>query len=167
MKHIETKIEIYQSSTNNTEIRVQFEEETVWLTQKQLSEIFQTTPQNIAIHLKNIFEEGELDEKSTCKDFLHVQMEGKRTHSRRLLPLFYGAEQCLCIIPMELPLSATHRGRTGFGKAEHVAGRERFDYFFTNTLNLQTYTKRYDNPKRSNLNEHANGGTHGTGVSGL
>lgn len=80
---MDNKVEIYQSANNNTEIRVQFDEETVWLTQKQLSELFQTTPQNITIHLKNIFEEGELDEKSTCKDFLQVQFEGKRTVGRK------------------------------------------------------------------------------------
>jgi hypothetical protein len=80
---MENKVEIYQSANNSTEISVQFDEETVWLTQKQMSELFQTTPQNITIHLKNIFEEGELDEMSTCKDFLQVQMEGKRKISRK------------------------------------------------------------------------------------
>lgn len=77
------KVEIYQSANNSTEISVQFDEETVWLTQKQMSELFQTTPQNITIHLKNIFEEGELDEMSACKDLLQVQMEGKRTINRK------------------------------------------------------------------------------------
>jgi len=49
------KVEIYQSANNSTEISVQFDEETVWLTQKQMSELFQTTPQNITIHLKKHF----------------------------------------------------------------------------------------------------------------
>ena len=48
----------------------------------QISELFQTTPQNITIHLKNIYEEGELYETSTCKDFLQVQLEGKRNINR-------------------------------------------------------------------------------------
>ncbi len=49
-----------------------FQDETVWLTQKLMAELFQTTSQNITIHLKNIFEEGELEVKATCKDFLQV-----------------------------------------------------------------------------------------------
>ena len=92
---MENKIEIYQSANNNTEISVQFDKETVWLTQKQMSELFQTTPQNITIHLKNIFEEGELNEKSTCKDFLQVQMEGKRKISRK--QKFYNLDTILSI----------------------------------------------------------------------
>ncbi len=80
---MEKQIEIFKNTDNRTEINVQFEEETVWLTQKQMSELFQTTTQNITIHLKNIFDEAELDEISTCKDFLQVQLEGKRKVSRK------------------------------------------------------------------------------------
>ena len=50
-----------------------------------MAELFQTTPQNITIHLKNIFEEGELQEDATCKDFLQVQTEGSRKDEK---PLF-------------------------------------------------------------------------------
>ena len=89
------KVEIYQSANNSTEISVQFDEETVWLTQKQMSELFQTTPQNITLHLKNIFEVGELDEMSTCKDFLQVQMEGKRKISRK--QKFYNLDTIISI----------------------------------------------------------------------
>jgi len=60
-----------------------------------MSELFQTTPQNITIHLKNIFEEGELDEMSTCKDFLQVQMEGKRKISRK--QKFYNLDTIISI----------------------------------------------------------------------
>jgi len=52
-----------------------------------MAELFQTTPQNITIHLKNIFEEGELEEKATCKDFLQVQIEGKRKGKRQFYNL--------------------------------------------------------------------------------
>jgi len=48
-----------------------------------MAELFQTTPQNITLHLKNIFEEGELEEKATCKDFLIVQNEGGRQVQRK------------------------------------------------------------------------------------
>ncbi len=53
---MENKVEIFQSINNNIVINVQFDNETVWLTQKQMSELFQTIPQNITIHLKNIYE---------------------------------------------------------------------------------------------------------------
>jgi len=92
---MENKIEIFQSTDSQTEIKVQFDEETVWLTQKQMSDLFQTTPQNITIHLKNIFEEGELDETSTCKDFLQVQIEGKRKISRN--QKFYNLDAIISI----------------------------------------------------------------------
>ncbi len=77
-----SQIIIYQTETGQTKIDVRLENETVWLTQKQMAELFQTTPQNITIHLKNIFEEGELQEDATCKDFLHVQKEGNRIVER-------------------------------------------------------------------------------------
>jgi hypothetical protein len=80
---MDNKIEIYQSADNNTEIRVQFDDDTVWLTQKMMAELFQTTPQNITIHLKNIYDECELEEIATCKDFLQVQTEGNRRIGHR------------------------------------------------------------------------------------
>ena len=59
-------------------------EETVWLSQVQMAELFQTTKQNISLHIKNIFEEGELQEIATVKDYLTVQTEGKRDVQRNL-----------------------------------------------------------------------------------
>jgi hypothetical protein len=58
--------------------------ETVWLTQAQMAELFQTTPQNITLHLKAIYSEGELNEAATCKDYLQVRQEGNRRVSRAL-----------------------------------------------------------------------------------
>ena len=69
---------IYQTEDGRTRIQVRLEDETVWLTQADMAQLFQTTPQNITLHLKNIFQEGELDETATCKDFLQVQPEGGR-----------------------------------------------------------------------------------------
>ncbi|HOQ43195.1 MAG TPA: virulence RhuM family protein [Smithellaceae bacterium] len=69
---------IYQTEDGRTRIQVRLEHETVWLTQADMAQLFQTTPQNITLHLKNIFQEGELDERATCKDFLQVQAEGGR-----------------------------------------------------------------------------------------
>ena len=79
------QIEIYQAVDGSTQINVKFDKETVWLTQAQMAELFETSPQNITIHLKNIFQEEELSEKATCKDFLQVRKEGKRTVKRKQL----------------------------------------------------------------------------------
>ena len=68
-----SQILIYQSPTGAIKIDVRLEDETVWLTQKLMAELFQVKPQNITMHLKNIYKEGELDEKATCKDYLQVQ----------------------------------------------------------------------------------------------
>lgn len=67
---------IYQTPDGRIRVDVRLEDETVWLTQAGMAELFQVKPQNITIHLKNIYAEGELDEAATCKDFLQVQTEG-------------------------------------------------------------------------------------------
>lgn len=68
----------------NQPVQVRLEGETVWLTQRQMAEVFSTTPENVVMHLKNIFRDGELDEAATAKDFLAVQTEGKRQVQRYL-----------------------------------------------------------------------------------
>lgn len=77
-----SQIVIYQTEDGQTKLDVRLENETVWLTQKLMSELFQTTPQNITIHLANVYKESELDETATCKEFLQVQTEGTRTIRR-------------------------------------------------------------------------------------
>ncbi len=79
-----SQIVIYKSPSGETKIDVRFENETVWLTQNALAELFQTTKNNISIHVKNIFEEGELSQNATVKKFLTVQKEGGREVSREL-----------------------------------------------------------------------------------
>ena len=79
----ENQIEIFQANDGSTQIYVQFEHDTVWLTQVQIAELFETSPQNITMHLKSIFKEEELDESSVCKDFLQVRKEGTRTVKRK------------------------------------------------------------------------------------
>lgn len=78
-----TEILMYQTDDGETKIEVKIEDETVWLTQAQMAELFQTTPQNITLHIKNIYEEAELEELSTCKDYLQVRQEGNRTVKRK------------------------------------------------------------------------------------
>lgn len=81
---MENEIIIYQTQDGKTKIDVKIEDETVWLTQAQMTELFETTKQNVSLHIKNIFEEGELNEVSTVKDFLTVQNEGTRQVSRNV-----------------------------------------------------------------------------------
>ena len=73
---------LYQTEGGRTRIECRFEDETVWLTQKLMAELFQVTPQNITMHLKAIYAEGELAEEATCKEFLQVRTEGNRRVSR-------------------------------------------------------------------------------------
>jgi hypothetical protein len=75
---------LYQTQDGRTRIQCRFEDETIWLTQAGIAELFQTTPQNITMHLKAIYEEGELDLAATCKDYLQVRHEGGREVSRNL-----------------------------------------------------------------------------------
>src|SRR5690606_25491839 len=76
------RIEIYQAKDGQTQIEVTFEKDTVWLTQKMMASLFQTTIPNINIHIKNVYEEGELKEEATIKDSLIVRMEGQREVKR-------------------------------------------------------------------------------------
>ncbi|MBU0663398.1 MAG: virulence RhuM family protein [Proteobacteria bacterium] len=69
---------IYQAEDGQTKIEVQLQDETVWLTQKHMAELFQTSKQNIGQHLNNIFEEGELEESSVVKKFFTTAADGKR-----------------------------------------------------------------------------------------
>ena len=78
----ESKIIIYQAEDGQTQIDVRLENETVWLTQAQMAELFQKTPQNITMHIRNAYSEGELEKEATCKEYLQVQTEGKRTVER-------------------------------------------------------------------------------------
>ena len=78
------KIEIYQNDEGTPQLEVVLENDTVWLTQKQMSDVFGTTPENILMHLKNIYKDQELQEKATTKDFLVVREEGKRQVKRSL-----------------------------------------------------------------------------------
>lgn len=90
-----TNIILYQTPQGKIKVQVRFENDTFWLSQKAMAQLFDTTPQNITIHLKNIFEEGELSEKATCKDFLQVQQEGNRQVKRTLT--FYNLDAVIAV----------------------------------------------------------------------
>ena len=73
----ENEIILYQPDST-VKLEVRLENETVWLTQAQMTELFQTTRNNITLHIRNIFKEGELDENSVCKESLHTAAVGKK-----------------------------------------------------------------------------------------
>lgn len=75
---------LYEAPDGQVRVDVRLEQDTVWLTQRQMSEIFETTPENVLMHLKNVFGDGELEEAATAKDFLVVQTEGNRQVRRNL-----------------------------------------------------------------------------------
>ena len=76
------EIIIYQTADGETRLDVRMENDSVWLTQAQMAELFQTTPQNITMHTNNVFREGELEKDATCKKSLQVRQEGMRTIRR-------------------------------------------------------------------------------------
>ena len=74
---VESEILIYRTEDGHTKIDVKLEDETVWLTQAQLSELYQTSKSNISEHIKHIFEEGELDKQSVVRKFRTTAADGK------------------------------------------------------------------------------------------
>ena len=75
---------VFSDDQLSLEVRVSPKEDTVWLTQAQIAELFEKTPQNITMHIRNIYADEELDRISTCKDFLQVQKEGGRDIERNI-----------------------------------------------------------------------------------
>ncbi|SFH51988.1 RhuM family protein [Modicisalibacter xianhensis] len=82
MSQEQAQVLIYEDADKAVDVRLDEGQETVWLTQRQMAELFEVKPQNITMHLKNIYAEGELVEEGTCKNFLQVQLEGGREVKR-------------------------------------------------------------------------------------
>ncbi len=86
---------LYRTEDAHTRIDVRLQDGSVCLTQAQMVELFQSTPQNIALHLKAIYQEGELLPEATCKDYLQVRAEGGRSVQRSLK--FYSLDAILAV----------------------------------------------------------------------
>jgi hypothetical protein len=86
---------IYQTEDGRVKIDVRFEDETVWLTQQMMAELFQSSKQNVSHHIKSIFQEGELDSAATVKKYLTVQQEGERRIQRQLE--FYNLDMIISV----------------------------------------------------------------------
>ncbi len=95
MENSNGDIIIYQTEDGLTKIDVKLENETVWLSQQQMAELYDTTKQNISLHIKNIFEENELNENATVKEFLIVQKEGNRNVERNVK--FYNLDMIISL----------------------------------------------------------------------
>lgn len=91
----ENKIIIYTSPDGHTKIDVKLEDETLWLTQAQMCELYQTSRTNVVEHIKHIYEEGELQEEATCQKFQQVRQEGGRIVSRSLP--FYNLDMIIAL----------------------------------------------------------------------
>ena len=78
------RIEIYKTADGVTQVEVKFEEESVWLSQQQMAALFEQSKQNMSLHIKNCFNEGELERQATVKEYLTVQKEGERRVNRKI-----------------------------------------------------------------------------------
>ena len=95
MKNQKTEILIYQSKDGITKIDVKLENETIWLTQYQFADLFQTDRTSIVKHIKNIYETGELTEEATCAKIAQVQKEGNRKVTRDIL--YYNLDMIISV----------------------------------------------------------------------
>ena len=78
------EVAVYEDASGEVRVDVRLDRETVWLTQRQMAEVFDSTPENVLMHLRNIFASGELEADATTKEFLAVRTEGRRRVRRRL-----------------------------------------------------------------------------------
>lgn len=97
---------IYQSEDGQTHIEVRMEDETVWLSQQQMAELFQTSRTNVVEHIKHIYEDGELQETATCRKFRQVQTEGTRQVNREIP--FYNLDMIISLGYRVRSVIATH-----------------------------------------------------------
>lgn len=89
------EIVLYQADDKSTQLEVRIDDDTVWLNQAQMVELFNSTKQNISLHIKNIFKEGELESASTVKEYLTVQDEGSRKVRRKTI--FYNLDVIISV----------------------------------------------------------------------
>ena len=100
------EIVIYQNENGNISFEAKLEDETIWLTQYMMAKLFETIVPNINMHIKNVYDEEELEQKRTIKDFLIVQKEGKRTVSRNIPYSLYAS----MLLIKNFVLSVLNRG---------------------------------------------------------
>ncbi|MFA5959300.1 MAG: RhuM family protein [Tatlockia sp.] len=78
------KVLVYQAEDGSFQTELRLESDTIWLNQKQMAELFNTSTDNIGLHIKNVYSDGELSEEATTEDYSVVRLEGKRKVNRRV-----------------------------------------------------------------------------------
>ncbi len=106
MSENNNEIIIYQADDNDTRIEVKFSGETVWLTQQQMAELYQSSRSNVVEHIRHIYEEGELEEGTTCRNFRQVRQEGSRQVTREIP--FYNLDMIISLGYRIRSVIATH-----------------------------------------------------------
>ncbi len=86
---------LYRTEDGVSRVQVRLADESVWLTQAQMAELFQTTVPNVSMHIRNIYREGELSQPATLKEYLTVALEGSRRVQRRLA--YYNLEVIIAV----------------------------------------------------------------------
>lgn len=100
------QIIIYRSEDGKTRVEVKYTDETVWLSQQQMAELYQTSRSNVVEHIQHIYDEGELEQDSTCRKFRQVRQEGSRQISREIP--FYNLDMIISLGYRIRSVIATH-----------------------------------------------------------
>ena len=125
---MDSEILIYQSENGDAKIEVRLENNDVWLSQIQMATLYQTTKQNISLHLKNIYKENELSEELTVKDYLTVQQEGKRSIQRPIL--YYN---------LDVIISVGYRVKSHRGTQFRIWATKRLNEYLTKGFTIDEY----------------------------
>lgn len=130
---------LYRTEDGRTDVHLRAAHGTVWLTQAEMADLFDTTPQNITQHIRAVYEEGEIDEEATCKDYLQVRQEGSREVRRTVKA--YRLELIMAVgFKVRSPRGVQFRRWAGSSLAEYLVkgfllndlrlkDAERTDYF--------------------------------------
>ena len=130
---------LYRTEDGRTDVHLRAADGTVWLTQAEMADLFETTPQNITQHIRAVYEDGEIEEEATCKDYLQVRQEGNREVRRTVKA--YRLELIMAVgFKVRSPRGVQFRGWAGSSLAEYLVkgfllndqrlkDAERADYF--------------------------------------
>ena len=130
-----TEILIYNLPDGSSNVEVLLNEDDIWMTQAALSQLFQTSTQNITMHIKNIYDEGELDESRTCKSDLQVQIEGNRNVKRNVK-----------IYNLEMIISIGFRAKSSVGNSFRIWANKMLNEFMKKGFVLDD--KRLEDPSK-------------------
>ena len=133
----DSKILIYQSDSGETRLEVRLQDETVWLTQNLMAKLYQTTKQNISLHIQNSYEEDELAPEATVKEYLTVRREGSRT-VKRLLD-YYSLDMIIAVdSPTTLMSCWPASGRFAPAKPASISASARYSLWRATTSRMST-----------------------------